>query len=888
MDNVPAPVAIVGMDCAFPAARDKDQLWSLLMNGGNGVRRAPSTRWTVGSAVDGGAGVDLGCFLDDIDMFDSDFFGIAPREAAAMDPQQRLLLQCSWRAMEDAGIGPHHLAGTRTGVYVGVMSNEWAFRMTDLAGISSQLGTGNGHSMLANRISYQFDLRGPSVSVDTACSSSLVAVQNACTALAMGECDTALVAGVNLILTPALGIFYGRAGLAAPDGVCKPFSRDADGIGRGEGAAVVMLRLLEDAVLAGDSIYAVIRGGAVNHGGRGNGVTAPNRWSQRDVIAEAYERARINPVDVRFVEAHGTGTLLGDMIEAAALGEVHAARRERPCLIGSIKGNLGHTEGVAGMAGLVKTALALRRRVLPPSPHSRHENPALRLADRGLRLVRTAQRLPAGEVIGAVSSFGLGGTNAHLVVSAPPAGLPGPRVGSRPQPRPRVFTLSAPDLTGLQRNLAEQAEFLGGRPTTEIAGISYASNRVKSKLRLRFAMIARSSRELVDGLNDDALVAELARRPAAGPRIGLLLRGEGAEFPGMTSAIYRSTPLYRRHLDEVDEAMRPHLGCSLLEVIFGGNGVDGNGVDGDGAGDGGNARVRLAGFARPATFGVGYALGATLLGLGVEQMCTVGQGVGELAAACLVGSVSLQDAAKLACRPGEAELAGLIGSRTFAQAAAEAMRSRPTHLVELGPRPGLGSLVGSAEPVSDVVTLSMCRGEDATDRDLPELIAELYRAGLDPVWDELYLPEERFPERLAPYRFSEARRFDSRVPVHTAHPAHPETLAAPADDMPKSVATPAADATDDPTARAAMAAIAEVGGYDIAEVTSDSLFYDDLGYDSIMIASLVRELEARLPQLGALSLDDTLPAVDRVADLLRFLNDRLADVSRSGSPAGVR
>ena len=422
-------IAIVGMDGRFPQAPDLDALWQLLLAGADGIAEVPGERWPVADFydADGGPGKSNtrnAGFLSDADAFDHEFFAIAPSEAAAMDPQQRLLLQTAWRALEDATIDPRAAAGSNTGVYVGVMASEWSsVHLIDFARITAHHGSGAGYFMSANRLSYHLDLKGPSVAVDTACSSSLVAVQQACAALRTGACDQALAGGVNLVLTPALNIFYTQAGLSAPDGRCKPFSARADGIGRGEGVAVLVLRRLADAVDAGLPIYAVIEGGAVNSDGRSNGITAPNRWAQKQVVTNAYRDAGVEPAQIDFVEAHGTGTVLGDMIEVKALGDVHGRRsgREAPCAIGSIKGNIGHTEGAAGIAGLVKAALSLHHGILPPSRFADEPNPQLRLADNGLRLADEPTPLPGGVVRAGVSSFGIGGTNAHMVLASAPA-----------------------------------------------------------------------------------------------------------------------------------------------------------------------------------------------------------------------------------------------------------------------------------------------------------------------------------------------------------------------------------------------------------------------------------------------------------------------------------
>ncbi|MFE1416709.1 type I polyketide synthase [Streptomyces sp. NPDC058746] len=624
-------VAVVGLDCVFPGAVGADGYWDLLVRGGDGTGELPARRRE-------GLGFDdsvRGGFIEDIATFDNDFFTVSPREAAAMDPQHRLLLQCAWRALEDSGQSPAALAGSDTGVFVGAMGSEWAqLHMADHSRVTPQLGAGTSSCMAANRISYHLDLKGPSLSVDTACSSSLVAVHLAVNSLLAGECGTALAGGVNLVLTPALGSVYAQMGLAAPDGRCKPFSADADGIGRSDGAGAVVLRRLEDALADGQRVYAVIRGTAVNQDGRSNGVTAPNRWSQREVVASAYRRAGVTPDRIRFIEAHGTGTALGDIIECAALGELHAVQRPEPCAIGSVKGNLGHTEGAAGIAGLIKVALALHHRLVPASRHAARENPQLRLAERGLSLLKAPVRLPAGEVLAGVSSFGMGGTNAHAVLaSAPRARRTAARRTGTAAPV-GVFTVSGNTPEALRRNLACQAEAVARRPRGDAAALCWTSNRVKTGLGYRAAITARDTAELAAALRaaaDDAqLRAGIADRAWHPPAVGFLFSGQGVQEPGMTAGLYRDSAAYRRHLDEADAVLAPHLGGSVRDLI----------LDEDPA-------VHRTGWAQPALFAVGHALFRTLGDLGVHPDAVLGHSAGEFAAAVAAGALTLEDAARL-------------------------------------------------------------------------------------------------------------------------------------------------------------------------------------------------------------------------------------------------
>ncbi|WP_247196210.1 type I polyketide synthase [Streptomyces sp. GESEQ-35] len=692
-------VAVTGLDCRFPGAEDPYRFWELLMRGGDGIGRVPRERWDPG--VTGGPGE--GGFIADADAFDHGFFTITPREAGSMDPQQRLMLQCAWRAFEDAGIAPHRLAGSSTGVFVGVMGSEWAqLTLTDLPGITPQIGSGNGYCMIANRVSYHLDLKGPCLAVDTACSSSLVAVHLAVNALLSGECDRALAGGVNITMTPALGLFYERAGLAAPDGRCKPFSAGANGIGRGEGVGAVVLRRLEDALADGDHVYAVIRGTAVNQDGRSNGLTAPSRWSQQEVMAAAYRRAGVEPGDVVFTEGHGTGTALGDMIEAKALGAWHAGRT-RPMALGSVKGNLGHTEGAAGIAGLIKVALALHHRTVPVSRFAAHENPGLLLAEKGLRLLKAPLRLSGGPALAGLSSFGMGGTNAHAVLESAPSVRT--TVSAAPALGAHVFTLTAPDAPALRRNLTAQSEAIGRRQTP-VAPLCRASHRVKSGHGVRAAVVvgveegskrlAELLRAQTNGLRGGApgqtvtrgVHAPHAAAPgadkqpdtaptidaphAAAPPVDVpqrTARGTGpphatasaaSELPAATPTPPRQPPLIAAlftgqgaqfpamgaRLYHSSPLYRRHLDAADAALLpYTETSVRDLLLRGDPA-------VHRTRWAQPALFAVGYALGAALADVGVHPALLLGHSVGEFAAAVHAEALSLPDAARLIAARG--------------------------------------------------------------------------------------------------------------------------------------------------------------------------------------------------------------------------------------------
>ena len=627
------PIAVVGIDCRFPGAPDKDAFWRLLMDGVVTDTEVPSQRWDIDAyyhpdGVAGSMNTRRAHFIDDVDAFDYDFFGIAPIEAAALDPQQRLLLQASWRALEDAGIDPRSLAGTPTGVFVGMMSSEWSSRqMFDLAGVTAFRGAGSGYFMTANRISYHLNLTGPSMAIDSACSSSLMAVHQGCAALRSGDTDTVVAAGANLLLTPALSIFYTQAGLSAPDGRCKPFGQRADGIGRGEGVAAVVLRRLDDAVADGQPIYAVVKSSVANHDGRSNGITAPSRQSQVELMRRALSLAEVEADQIDFVEAHGTGTFLGDTIEANALGDVHKTRGGEPCLLGSVKGNIGHTEGSAGIAAFIKGCLALHHRVLPPTVFGDSANPGLRLDAQGLRLVESPEPLPAN-ALGGVSSFGLGGSNAHAVLeSAPAAAVPDPGATG-------VLTLSAPSEQALRRNADSIATALHNLDDQWVASWCRTTNVVKRSHRHRLVLDGNRG-SLVDGLAEflagtraDLASSAPTRKVAAG--VGLLCSAQGTQYAGMTRPLYDANPVYREHLDAAAAALAPHLPSGLLVAVLG-----------DDPG------LHHTSLAQPALFAVSYALGKTLLQSGIRPVFGIGHSVGEVAAACLAGVLSVDDAARL-------------------------------------------------------------------------------------------------------------------------------------------------------------------------------------------------------------------------------------------------
>ncbi|MFJ7219336.1 beta-ketoacyl synthase N-terminal-like domain-containing protein [Amycolatopsis sp. NPDC098790] len=509
------PIAIIGLGCRLPGGIDSPSaFWRFLESGGDGIGDVPEGRWETFAPAGDLAGVPpRGGFLDDVAGFDAEFFGITPREALSMDPQQRILLEVAWAALEHAGIPPSGLRGSRTGVFVGLSATEYgSLTMTDVTGVDVWSGTGAAASIAANRLSYLLDLRGPSLTLDTACSSSLVAVHQAMQSLRRGESEIALAAGVNVLLSPGITAGFHRAGVLAADGHCKPFAADADGIARGEGCGVVVLKPLRAA--RGDRVLAVLRGSAVNSDGRSNGLTAPNPLAQADLLRSAYASSGVDPSSVDYVEAHGTGTPLGDPLEAGALSAMLGRPADRPLLLGSVKSNLGHLEGAAGIAGLLKVVLAMTHRRLPPSLGFREPNPHIDFT--GLRVVTSPTEWPrySGTARAGVSAFGFGGTNAHVVVEEWPAASFPVRGGAVAEPA--VFALSARSGEVLRARARELAEWLEGAPEVPLGAVASTLAHRRDHLPVRGAVVGETRAEVVAGLRELAAGRGLVGSQEAG------------------------------------------------------------------------------------------------------------------------------------------------------------------------------------------------------------------------------------------------------------------------------------------------------------------------------------------------------------------------------------
>ena len=668
------PIAIVGMACRFPRADTPEAFWELLRQGVDAVSEWPADRRAleVGSeslASSGDARTRWGGFVENVDRFDAAFFGISPREAVSIDPQQRLLLEIVWEALERGGIAPASLARSRTGVFVGISGNDYS-RLQHRAGAGTDAwsGTGGAMSIAANRLSYLLDLRGPSVAVDTACSSSLVAVHLACQSLRLGESAFAIAAGVNLILSFEWSRIFSEAQMLAPDGRCKAFDASADGYVRGEGCGALLLKPLEAARADGDSILAIVRGTAVNQDGRSHGLTAPNGPAQIEVIARALADAGVEPGDISYIEAHGTGTALGDPIEAGAIGSVFSDRRRQPLLVGSVKTNIGHAEAAAGIAGLIKVVLAMQHREIPPNLHFRSLNTGIP-AQSPIRVPTslTPWRDRGVPVYAGVSSFGFGGTNAHIVVEGPSLD-----VGSKPAdveaPFGRLLVLSAPTASAL-RALASHYRGVDGPLAAVCATAAIGRNHFPARLAVQADSIEDLRARLTafaGGTADPGSAAQArggwwtgVRETLDEPPIAFLYTGQGAQYWGMGRDLAARSTVFRTALEEAAAALDSHVDVPLHDLLFA---------------ERGRALIDRTEYGQPALFAIECATAALWRSLGITPHLVIGHSVGEYAAAVTAGVMTLAAAARLVAERGRLMQQQAPGSMAAVLAGAEDVR----------------------------------------------------------------------------------------------------------------------------------------------------------------------------------------------------------------------
>ncbi|HWE91494.1 MAG TPA: SDR family NAD(P)-dependent oxidoreductase, partial [Pseudonocardiaceae bacterium] len=695
-ENPEVPIAVIGLSCRLPQAPDPASFWALLAGGVDAITEAPDDRWDRGSAADPRAyGITRGGFLDQVDEFDPAFFDISPREAVAMDPQQRLALELAWEALEDAAIVPGALRDSRTGVFVGAIWDDYAalLRRGGAGAITAHTLTGSNRGLIANRISYVLGLRGPSITVDSGQSSALVAAQAACESLRRGESRVAIAGGVNLNLIGESTIGAAKFGGLSPDGRCYAFDARANGYVRGEGGGAVVLKPLPTALADGDPVYCVIRGGAISNDGGTDGLTVPGRAGQEDALRRAYQQAGVDPADVGYVELHGTGTKAGDPVEAAALGAVLGAARPAgaPLPVGSAKTNVGHLEGAAGIVGLLKVALSIRHRALPPSLNFRTAHPAIPLPVLRLRVQTELAELSEGPFTAGVSSFGMGGTNCHLVVTSPPD-LPSapadptstsPRLVAFPTPEqtpalpggrpwhqsidagqgganeiagpvdnsaaggrgPVPWVLSARGESALRDQARRLLTIVDDHDPADV-GYSLASTR--TAFEDRAAIIGTDAEDFRRGLAalaDGRPSAAVVRGRPTGRlgRLAVLFTGQGSQRASMGRELDQTYPAFARAFDEiaelVDQRLRQpeHGGWSLRELVF------------DPAH---RAELDRTEITQPALFAIEVALYRLIEHWGVHPDVLIGHSIGELAAAHVAGVLSLPDAVTLVVARG--------------------------------------------------------------------------------------------------------------------------------------------------------------------------------------------------------------------------------------------
>ncbi|HEY0138277.1 MAG TPA: type I polyketide synthase, partial [Nannocystis sp.] len=713
------PIAIVGASCRLPGDVDSPRaFWSLMDGRVDAITEVPGERWDIDEWYDadfhapGKMNTRYGGFVTGMTLFDAEFFGITPREASVLDPQQRMFLELSWEALEHAGIAPSSLQGTETGVYVGLMSHDYTLlQWGDFTRFDGSIGIGNTGSAAAGRVSYTLGTHGPSMSIDTACSSSLVATHLACNALRNHECDVALAGGVSLNLHPAIFVEFSRLRGMAPDGRCKTFSAAADGVAWAEGCGVLVLKRLSDARRDGDRVLALLRGSAVNHDGRSNGLTAPSGPAQEAVVRRALRDAGVKPSDIDYVESHGTGTPIGDPIEARALGAVFRGPRAsgRPLWLGAVKTNIGHPQAAAGVAGILKVALALRNRRIPANLHFEAPSPNIQWDEFSLAIPVAPVAWERGERprIAGVSAFGISGINAHVVVQEAPEAADEDEPASESVHTHHLLPLAAKSPAALAALVARYLAHLEANPGQGLQDICHTAAVGRDHPAHRLAIVSEdlaTLRETLLAVVDQQERANVVVSPElrkSGAAIVFVFPGQGSQWLGMGRELMRE-PAFAEAIAACDAAIAEEAGWSLRDEL---------------AADEAHSRLHAIEVVQPALFAMEYALAALWRAWGIHPSVVIGHSMGEVAAACVAGALSLRDAVAVICRRSDL-LRAIAGQGGMVQ-------------VELPLAETEAAIAGRSDRISVAASNSPQQTVVAGDPDaLAELVAELQARGV--------------------------------------------------------------------------------------------------------------------------------------------------------------
>lgn len=656
-----APIAIIGMSCHFPGAEDYQAFWKNLIQGVNSISEIPQFRWDwreyYGEPEEGKNKTvcKWGGFIEGADQFDAGFFDVSPREAVHIDPQQRISLQLAWQCIEDAGYRPKELAGSDMGVFMAMMTSDYKELMeTYSPSLEGHSAAGIHNTNLSNRISYFFDLHGPSLVVDSACAGSLVALHEAIKSIRIGECQSALVGGVNLLATPSTFIRFNKVGMLSPQGSCRTFDQSADGYVRGEGAGMVLLKSLEHATTDGDVVLAVIKGSAINHGGRVRSITFPNDLLQSKVITSAMKDAGVSPSTITYIEAHGTGTPVGDSIEMSGLTRAFNTpdlvddyspdnASAHFCGVGTVKTNIGHLEPAAGMAGLIKTVLAMRHKQLPQLLHYSKLNPRINLENTPFYMLDTNRPWETltdkdGREIprrAGISCFGFGGVNSHLVLEEAPVSVTPETTEYLDEDEPLLLILSAESQSSLA-SLAGLYSQLIASHRNQVFSIVVEANQ-RTLMSMRKAFVASSVDALVQQLAMYSQSAPNVKTASHANNLAFVFSGQGSQYPGMAKHLYETQMVFRQAIDACAVIAEPHMDYSLTELLFKAD----------------ESVLLQTRYTQPALFAVEYALAQLLLSTGIKPSCVMGHSVGEIVAACIVDILSLEDALYLVLKRGQ-------------------------------------------------------------------------------------------------------------------------------------------------------------------------------------------------------------------------------------------